>query len=128
MASVRQVMNAADLLELRRQVESVYIHDIVYHYLLDLITATRNHAHLERGGSPRATIALVRMAKACAWLAGRSFVTPLDVAGQFRYCLSHRLTLNQSARMAGISRDDILTELLESVVRPDIGFNSLRAE
>lgn len=120
MAEVRTVINIDSLLAMREEVNAVYIHDAVYRYLLNLVTATREHPHLDRGGSPRATIALVRMAKAAAWLAGRNYVIPADVTEQFPFVMSHRLMLNQQARVEGVDRDQIILDVADSVSRPDI--------
>ena len=121
MAFVDSVMDAKDLMVLRSEINAVYTHDAVYRYLMDLVTATRNHPHLERGGSPRSTISLVRMAKADAWLSGRDYVIPQDVTKQFPFVMSHRLILNQQARIAGIDKESVISEIIKSVPRPDIG-------
>ena len=120
MAEVRAVMDAQDLLSMREEVNSVYIHDVVYRYLLNMVTATREHADLDRGGSPRATISLVRMAKAAAWLSGRDYVIPADVTEQFPFVMAHRLMLNQQARVSGVTKEDIILNVMETVSRPDI--------
>ena len=58
----------------------------IYKYIINLISATRNHPYIERGASPRASIALVRMAKASAWLRRRKFVVPADIQFQLPMC------------------------------------------
>ena len=120
MAEIQPIMNAEELLATRDEVNAVYIHDVVYRYLLNLVTATREHQHLDRGGSPRATISLVRMAKAAAWLSGRNYVVPADVTEQFPFVMAHRLMLNQQARVAGVDRETIIRDVIESIPRPDI--------
>lgn len=118
--AVERVMSGETLLQLQREVCGVYLRDTVARYLVELVRATREHQLLERGGSPRATIALVRMARAAAWLEGRDYVTPNDVAEQFPYVIRHRLQRSREARMERISRDSIIAEVLDSVKKPPV--------
>lgn len=119
--SVRTVLDREMLLALQREIHSVHISDAVYRYILDLITATRSHPCLERGASPRGTIALVKMARASAWLEGRTFVTPDDVREQFPYVAAHRITPNAAARMEGKGRRQIMGEIADRTRRPPMG-------
>ena len=118
---VQPVIGQAELLEMQHEVEQVFIHDEVYRYILNLVTATRRQTCWERGASPRATIALVRMARAAAWLEGRSFVTPRDVAGQFLYVVQHRLQLNTAAQMDHLSKEHLIDDCLNGVRMPPMG-------
>lgn len=115
------VLSAEELYEMQKEAEEVFISDKVYRYVLDLVTATREHPMLERGGSPRATIALVRLARACAWLDGRSFVMPSDVAGQFIYVLSHRIAGKASAGLQKTDREELLAGIVKSTPKPVLG-------
>lgn len=119
--TVQTVLNREALLERQKEIHSVYINDAVYRYILELIGATRQHPCLERGASPRGTIALVKMAKAAAWLEGRGFVTPNDVREQFPYVVSHRITLNAAAKMEGKQKAQVLEELAEQIRKPPMG-------
>ena len=83
--------------------------------------ATRNHPHIERGASPRATIALVKCSKAYAWLEGRQFVIPSDVLTQLKYVLPHRMLLNANAKMGSISKADIISSIAQTVEMPYMG-------
>ena len=118
---IRPVLDGKILQEMQKQIHDVYMGEAVYRYLLSLVTATRVHPHLERGASPRATIALVRMAKASAWLEGREFAAPGDIQEQFSHVVSHRLLLNGAARMEHLSKGKIIAELLEQIPRPPMG-------
>lgn len=118
---VAQTIGRDDLLEMQQAVDTVYIHDAVYRYILHLVTATRSQSCWVRGASPRATIALVRMARAAAWLAGRDFVTPRDVAEQFPYVIWHRLQLTTAARMEGLKKARMVEECLRGVRMPPMG-------
>lgn len=119
--SVNQVMDSAMLLEIQHEVSQVYLKDSVAEYLVNLVRATRTHPDLERGGSPRATIALVQMARAAAWLAGRDYVIPRDVSEQFPYIMRHRIVQNHAVRMKKSDPIAVLDEILESVRKPSMG-------
>lgn len=119
--SVGTVLNTDILLHMQKDVHNVFISDEVYHYILNLISETRRHPYIERGASPRATIALVKMSKAYAWLDGKTFVTPGDVYSQFPYVVAHRLILNSQARMQRISKYDVISQILSNVKRPSLG-------
>ena len=65
-------MNAAALLDAKREAEQIYVHQAIYKYMVRLVNKTRQHDMIELGISPRGTVALAAMAKSCAWLQGRS--------------------------------------------------------
>ena len=119
--AVQPVMTREELMQIQHEIHEVYIKEEVYRYILELVTATRNHRYLEKGASPRATIALVKMAKSAAWYSGRDFVTPNDIAGQFPYTVSHRITLNASAKMDSVTKSAVISEILGIVKKPPMG-------
>lgn len=116
--AVRPVMDGQGLLRAQAAVCAVYASDAVLRYAVRLVRATREHPLLERGGSPRATIALVQLARAAAWLDGRDFVAPEDVAGRFPAALRHRVRRSAAARAEGLSRDEALVRILAATARP----------
>ena len=117
---VRPVFGGQDLLQMQEEVHAIYMKEEVYRYLVRLVTSTRDNPYLEKGASPRATIALVRMAKSAAWYDGRFFVTPKDVTEQFLYTVPHRITTNASARMEGLSKEQILRGIIEQTRKPTL--------
>lgn len=119
--NVNAVITKEEFLQMQQQIHEVYVKDVVYDYIIRLVTASRNHQFIERGGSPRATIALVKTAKACAWLQGRHYVVPNDVISQFPYVMFHRITLNMSARMNGSRRMHVLQDIIRSTSQPYMG-------
>ena len=118
---VNPVLTTDVFLEMQSDIHNVFIKDEVYNYLLTLVTATRNHPYIERGASPRATIALVKMSKAYAWLNGRKFVVPSDVQAQLPYVLSHRIIVNSSAKLGSIAKTDIIKSIVQTVPLPYMG-------
>lgn len=121
MQKVDPIIEPEDLLEMQHKIHTVYMKENLYQYLVELVAATRNSSYLEQGASPRATISLVRMAKASAWFKGKDYVTPAEVAEQFPYVISHRIIRNTSARMEGISKEKIIQEVIRSVKKPPLG-------
>lgn len=118
---VEPVIKGDELLTMQHEIHQVYMKEEVYRYILELVTATRNHSYLERGASPRATIALVKMAKSAAWYKGRDFVTPGDVMEQLPYTIQHRIAINAAARMENVSKDRIVREIIDTVKKPPMG-------
>ncbi len=118
---IEPVITGAELMDMQKDIYDVYMKEEVGRYLVELIRSTRNHPHLARGASPRAAIALVRMAKARAWSEGRDYVMPSDVSGQFPYVASHRIVLNSAASMEKITKQQVLEEIIRKTRTPSIG-------
>ena len=123
-SKIKPLLNGDDLVAIQDQVCRTYIKDSVYDYILQLVRATREHRDIERGASPRATIALVRMARAWAWIQRRDYVTPLDVQRQFPYVTAHRILLSDAAEINRKKKKDVLQEILEAVEIPPMGEES----
>ena len=118
---VEPVITAEDVREMQEEIYEVYMNKSIYKYIVELVKATRESEYIERGASPRATIALVKMSKAWAWLNGRDYVIPSDVGTQFEYVISHRIVPDMSARMEKLSKSDIINNFVKSVIRPVVG-------
>lgn len=116
--TIKPVMNAQGLVEMQGEVEQVFIHDSIYSYIVDLVDATRTSPYIELGVSPRGTIACVRMAKAYAYLSGRSYVIPSDVVSVFADVTKHRIVLNTKARVSHVSELSVIDEILKAVKQP----------
>lgn len=95
-----------------------FAHDAVLSYAVRLMTATRNDERLSAGAGPRGTLALVRLAKASAWLRGSDFVAPADIAEGFEAVARHRVMLSPAAQMSGATVADVLAEIRARVPRP----------
>ena len=107
-----------ELIAIQKEVESVFVHRTVYEYIVSLVEATRNNDRIELGVSPRGALALARMSKAAAYVAGREYVLPRDVASVFINVARHRIVLSAQGRMYNESAQDILAEILASVKQP----------
>ena len=107
-----------DILEMKKEVEKVFIHDLIYQYTTDLVNATRKHQYLSLGVSPRGTLALIHMASAHAYLQERDYVVPADVAAVFTDVCAHRLILNTKAKVGGLTAEGILEQILKLIPQP----------
>jgi len=96
-------------------VRQVIIEDPVLQYIRDLIVATRTHPDLELGGSSRASLALVNGGKALAALNNRAYVIPDDIKQIARTAIPHRIILSRDAEIEGITRGQVLDEILAKV-------------
>jgi MoxR-like ATPase len=108
---LQPVLGVQDLAALQRAVEELRVADDVAAYALALVNATRNHASLALGASPRATLALVRAAQAFTLVLGGDFVTPRHIKQMARHVLSHRIILRSGATAAQAAEavvDDVL--------------------
>jgi MoxR-like ATPase len=117
-AGVRPVAGAAELAAGRRAVAQVRVEEPVRDYLVDLVRATRRAPAVELGVSPRGATMLLHAAKAWAWLAGRSFVSPDEVKAVAKPTLRHRLQLRPEVELEGGDPDAVLDGLLASVPVP----------
>ena len=115
---VHPVANQADLLAMQKEVAGVFIHELMYRYIVDLAQASRKEPRLALGLSPRASLALAGMARAAAYLAGRDFVAPQDVTTVFADVARHRLMLTDQAKAGGETVDVVVDDLLRTVPRP----------
>lgn len=118
---VVSVLQGDTLRHIQNAVDQVYLKENVGDYIVRLVRATREHPELSCGGSPRASIALVRMSRAAAFLNGRDYVIPSDVEEQFPYIIRHRITLDSAARMNGRTKDAVIGEILQQTRRPSMG-------
>lgn len=118
--SVEPILDASSLLQLRKNAGEVFVHELIYRYIAELAQATRENEWVELGLSPRGTVALTAMAKARAYLKGRAFVIPADVAEVFPDVASHRLILNMKAKVGHIRTDELIRQVIESVSQPSV--------
>ena len=108
------------LLGLMNDARQVHISDPVYAYVVELVTATRENEFIELGVSPRGALALCRMAKSCAFVRGRDYVIPEDVAAVFDDVCCHRLVLSAKARLHRLSAADVTAEIVKTVKMPQV--------
>ena len=116
--NLRMVLSRDQLCALQDTVDKTFLSDSVVAYIVRLIGATRTNGDILRGASPRATLAVASMSKAVAQLRGRDYVVPADVREVFLPCVAHRLMLTPRAQTQGITPEQVLERILESVPTP----------
>jgi MoxR-like ATPase len=112
------VVDGQTLLELQAAIEDVHVSDAVGTYIVDLVTATRTSTSTTVGASPRGSLAVLKLARCKAALAGRDFVTPEDVKAVAVPALAHRLMLKPELWVQQLAAEDIVRGLLETVPTP----------
>ena len=112
------VVGPDDILAMQTDVRRVRVEGSVRRYVVDVCRATRQHADILLGASPRATLALYRVCQARAAIAGRDFVIPDDVKGMAAHVLTHRLVVNPQTRLRGRTPEDVVREVVNTVRVP----------
>lgn len=117
-AGLNQVLDQQALIGLKNRVRALHIDEPLIRYIRELVQATRSSPQILIGGSPRASIVLLRAAKAVATIAGRDFVTPDDIKRMIVPTLRHRIVLQPDAELEGLSTDQVIRRVLEQVKVP----------
>lgn len=120
LASVRRVVDRSALEGLREAVDQVYVGEAVLTYIVRLCAATRSHAQVVQGASPRATLAVTAASRALALLRGRDYVLPEEVQSVFGDVIDHRLLLTPAAESRPNGARAVTQEILAQVTPPRI--------
>jgi MoxR-like ATPase len=124
---VQRVASVAEILEAREAVSRLFVDQKARNYIVDLVQATRDPKRagvetleglIEHGASPRASISLMNASKAHAFLQGRQYVTPHDVKSMALPVLRHRLAVSYEAEAEGMTSEDIIHKILDTVLVP----------
>ncbi|MEC3885205.1 MoxR family ATPase [Halobacillus sp. HZG1] len=115
---ISAVLTREELVELQKEVLEVYVDRTVNRYIIDLVTGTRAHDGVYLGVSPRGSIALMKAAKAYAFIHDRDYVVPDDVQFMAPFVLSHRMIITSEARFEGQTAESIIDRLLSSTSIP----------
>jgi len=118
LADLQPVADGAEILELQRLVQQVYVDPVLRNYMVQLVQATRQHTDVELGASPRATMGLYRCSQALAAIQDHDYVGPDDVKLLAPYVLSHRIILKSQARLRERSSEDVVADVLSQVEVP----------
>ena len=116
--SIRPVVSISELNTLIESAARVEVVDSIYEYVTRLTQVTREHPMVALGVSPRGALAVCRMAKARAYVLGRDYLIPEDVAAVFSDVCAHRLVLSAKARMLEEKPEQIIRSILDSVKMP----------
>nr|WP_184348834.1 MoxR family ATPase [Streptomyces olivoverticillatus] len=116
---MQPVAHAHEIVKLVEAVRTVHVADSVRRYAVEVVTATRHHPELRLGASPRATLHLLRAAKAAAALAGREFALPDDVQSLAVAVLAHRLLPTAQAQLSRRTSEQVVHDILQRTPVPD---------
>jgi MoxR-like ATPase len=117
---LNQVVDKQKLLEMQRFVELMHIDKDLEKYIVDIVSRTRSHSSVEVGSSPRGSLAILKLAKAHAWLDQRDFVLPDDIKSVAVPALNHRMILTADNWLRGTKPESIIEEILGKVPVPKI--------
>lgn len=118
LSQIKRVLKRDDLSKLKKMLHQVRVEDSVLHYILDLVERSRHHHDVSIGGSPRATLALIKLGQALSLLEGRDYLKPSTIYSIFPHVIGHRLHLKAEARFGGKDVKAIVKEILSSVKTP----------
>lgn len=116
--NIKAVLTPKKLAEFKKNIHDIIVEEKIINYIANIITNTRNHPHLYLGASPRASIATLSVAKAFAAISGRDFVIPEDVKKALAPVLNHRVILTPEREMEGMTTEDVIHMIVESVEIP----------
>ena len=115
---IEAVMTAEELADCIDDVKRVEFSESLCRYVAELSAATRNHPAVELGASPRASLAMMNAARAFAYISGRDYVVPEDIAHLLVPVYAHRIRLRQEVRMKKKDITSVLSEVASSVTPP----------
>ncbi|MCH1410178.1 MAG: MoxR family ATPase [Verrucomicrobiales bacterium] len=116
--AIQPVLTASDIVTMQNALQSITIKEELVSYVVDLIRTSRETDSIQVGAGPRATQALLLSSRAYAAIQGRDFVTPDDIHEMTRPVLSHRIVLRPEYEIEGVTTDEAIRKLLESVAVP----------
>ena len=125
--TIQAVLQKEDILALKEAIKAIHIDSQVEKYMIELVNATRNPSdyglddikdYIQFGASPRVSIDMFKAVKAMAFMREKDFVTPVDVAYIAKELMRHRIVLTYEAEAEGITSDEIIQKVLETVAIP----------
>jgi MoxR-like ATPase len=116
--NVQKVLSVHQIREYRGTIQSIIIEPKLIEFIASIVNETRNNPSLYLGASPRASLAILRSAKACAAIKGRDFVTPDDIVEMAPHILRHRIILTPEKEMEGLTTDDLIDSILKAIQVP----------
>lgn len=118
LTTVKPVFNASEIQKVQDIIENIIIEDNLVKYIASITHKTRNHGKIYLGGSPRASLSILKASKAIAAIRGRDFVTPEDIQFVVNPVLNHRLILTPEAEMEGTTTEDVVNEIIQTIEVP----------
>ena len=124
--SLEAVATPQDVMTIQEAAKGIYVDQVVRQYIVSLTEATRRHRDVALGASPRASLGLFRASRALALVQDRDYVIPDDIKALAPSITAHRVILSSSARMRGVSSNDVIQDLLSQVPVPGMAPGAAR--
>jgi len=118
MQNLESVASVEDILAIQKKVREVHVSKEINEYIVRIVNETRNCKSIILGASPRAALALLRIAQASALIQGRDYVIPEDIKENATLVLSHRVTLSSLARANSYNNDTVIHDVLKNIAVP----------
>jgi len=115
---IKAIFTADEIRKIQDAVAKVIVEDNLVKYIAGITHKTRNHGKIYLGGSPRASLSIIKASKAMAAIRGRDFVTPEDIQFVAVHVLNHRLIMTPEAEMEGVMAEEVIAEILKTVEVP----------
>jgi MoxR-like ATPase len=116
--SIQAVFTADEINKIQNLIEKIIIEDHLLTYIASITHKTRNHGKIYLGGSPRASLSMMKASKALAAIRGRDFVTPEDIQFVAPHVLNHRIILTPEAEMEGTTPEEVIQEIIQTIEVP----------
>ena len=115
---MRKIISPNQIAQFTKLIEKVFIRPELLRYIAAVIDNTRNNPDLFMGASPRASLALMKTAKALAAINGRDFVTPDDIRAAAIPVLNHRMILSHEREMEGVTIEEVINSIVKTIEVP----------
>ena len=115
--NLNPVATTGEILKLQNQVEEVRVSEEIKDLIISIVSYTRNNVNSDLGVSPRGSIALLKVSKACAFIKSRDYVLPEDVVDISLDVLSHRVILSSNAKVKGITAKDVILDCVNKAIK-----------
>lgn len=116
---LQSVVSSDEIVKIQEDVKTIYVDDLVRSYIVSIVHSTRGHEDIALGSSPRGSLAMSRGIQALALMRGRDHVLPDDVKELAVPMLAHRIIVSSGARMQGLTSEEIVSRILDTVPVPD---------
>ena len=116
--NIKEVVSEEEIFKVMDILNSIRISEELKHYIIDIVSATRNSEFLLRGASTRASISLVKMSRTLAFFNKREFVIPEDIISIATDVIAHRVQLHSQAKFSGITNVSVIKKIIEGIKSP----------
>lgn len=113
MKKVKNIINCEDLIYMQNEASQVFVHEQIVRYIVKIVHMTRNNPDIELGISPRGTLAIVKAAKALAYIEGRNYVVPDDIKNVFFDTANHRIILSGRGKTQGVKTGQLISDIIK---------------